>query len=366
MYGLLARQTHFAAFATTAFPAALRNGSLDSVEDVHNQIHGLVGGDGHMTLTAFSAFDPMFFIHHAQIDRIWALFSAINPDSYVIPLKNDLGTFAQPAGITEDIDTPLFPFRTEGTNTFHTSATVRDMKTFGYSYPEIVDWGVSATQLASNVRTEVNRIYQRQTSTRRRRSSIKHESATQREWFINFQGLRGASSAITVNFYLGESPTDLKDWANASNLVVAQIVLPDNSASHVAPRAMAQIPLTRSLELAIQNGKLNGTDTNSVRTYLEENLQWTAILLSGDACEVATLEGLDVSVVDQEVVESGRIDQFHSYGSYHSYPELTWQRKKTIEEAEDHRSGGQGGRGGSSGSQGGLDNAKIMSFLRSP
>lgn len=33
------------------------------------------------------------------------------------------------------------------------------MKPFGYTYPEIVDWNVDATQLSANVRTIINQLY---------------------------------------------------------------------------------------------------------------------------------------------------------------------------------------------------------------
>lgn len=329
------------------------------MEEVHNQIHGLVGGDGHMTFTAFSAFDPIFFLHHAQIDRLWAMWSAINPGSYVIPLKNDQGTFAQPTGTVEDINTPLLPFHDRG-GEFHTSATVRDMKGFGYSYPEIVDWGVSATQLASNVRTEVNRLYQRQTSLARRRSQVRRGPMKRRDWYINFKGLRKTTTAFAINFFLEEPPAVTNDWATAQNLVVSQIVLPDPSIDNVAPQAISQIPLSFSLELAMTSGKLNGTNSDSVKAYLEHNLLWTASSLSGQACDPATLDGLDISVVDQEVVESTRMDQFHIYGNYNFHSELTCKRTgeavgtDTVGNTDSVESG-RGGRPGITG-------PRIMSF----
>ena len=33
-----------------------------SLEDIHNAIHNLVGGDGHMAQIAVSAFDPIFWL----------------------------------------------------------------------------------------------------------------------------------------------------------------------------------------------------------------------------------------------------------------------------------------------------------------
>jgi len=43
----------------------------DQLQDVHDGIHGWVGGD--MGSIGTSAFDPIFWAHHAMIDRIWYL-----------------------------------------------------------------------------------------------------------------------------------------------------------------------------------------------------------------------------------------------------------------------------------------------------
>lgn len=40
-------------------------GTYASLEDVHNAIHGEVGGnEGHMSDTEYAAFDPVFWLHH--------------------------------------------------------------------------------------------------------------------------------------------------------------------------------------------------------------------------------------------------------------------------------------------------------------
>jgi tyrosinase len=42
----------------------------------HNSIHNWVGGD--MGIVAFAAYDPIFWIHHCNIDRIWAIWQTRN------------------------------------------------------------------------------------------------------------------------------------------------------------------------------------------------------------------------------------------------------------------------------------------------
>lgn len=46
----------------------------DGLEDIHNSIHGWIGGRcGDMSYVPFSAFDPIFWVHHCMIDRVFWL-----------------------------------------------------------------------------------------------------------------------------------------------------------------------------------------------------------------------------------------------------------------------------------------------------
>lgn len=70
------------------------------------------------------------------------------------------GTFVLQAGAIEDVNTPLYPFHSSNNSKdFWTSKTSRSTKAFGYTYPEIKDWGVDQATLQNNVRTAVNNLY---------------------------------------------------------------------------------------------------------------------------------------------------------------------------------------------------------------
>jgi tyrosinase len=62
----------------------------DQLEDVHDAVHGWVGGD--MGIIASAAYDPIFYTHHCMIDRLWYLWQLQNgvnniPASYLdLPL----------------------------------------------------------------------------------------------------------------------------------------------------------------------------------------------------------------------------------------------------------------------------------------
>ena len=51
------------------------------IEDLHNRVHGWVGG--HMSEIPFAAYDPIFWAHHSFIDRLWRLWQLQHPGATV-------------------------------------------------------------------------------------------------------------------------------------------------------------------------------------------------------------------------------------------------------------------------------------------
>jgi tyrosinase len=81
----------------------------DQLQDIHDGIHGWVGGD--MGSIGTSAFDPVFWAHHAMIDRIW----------YLWQLRHGVNNI--PASY---LDKALFPG--------YTVQQVLDVRSLGYDY----------------------------------------------------------------------------------------------------------------------------------------------------------------------------------------------------------------------------------------
>ncbi|KAK2011866.1 Di-copper centre-containing protein [Colletotrichum eremochloae] len=119
-----------------------------SIEDIHNAIHNYSGGGGHMSDPAIAAFDPIFWLHHVNIDRLFAIWQACHddpndPSTYVTDRTAGTGpfggSFIVKAGDPETIKTPLAPFAQSTTGDdqeFWTSEGVRYTTAFGYVYPE--------------------------------------------------------------------------------------------------------------------------------------------------------------------------------------------------------------------------------------
>ncbi|KAK9805286.1 hypothetical protein WJX72_011147 [[Myrmecia] bisecta] len=123
--------------------------TVGSIEGVHDLIHDVVGGitvarevgyPGHMSDVDIAAFDPMFWLHHANVDRLTALFQAKNPDTWIEPrTERHQKTFITGRnGYDVNSSTPLWPFR-KSIDEFYTSDDVRNITQLGYTYPEFLE-----------------------------------------------------------------------------------------------------------------------------------------------------------------------------------------------------------------------------------
>jgi hypothetical protein len=73
--------TDFATFGGAAATAPLQQAGAGWLEgSPHNTVHSWVGGA--MGIVAWSAQDPIFWLHHANIDRLWTVWDAQHPNSY--------------------------------------------------------------------------------------------------------------------------------------------------------------------------------------------------------------------------------------------------------------------------------------------
>ncbi len=71
----------FATFGGAAATAPLQQAGAGWLEgSPHNNVHSWVGGA--MGIVAWSAQDPLFWLHHANVDRLWTAWDAQHPNAY--------------------------------------------------------------------------------------------------------------------------------------------------------------------------------------------------------------------------------------------------------------------------------------------
>ena len=217
-YQLLAEQSNYAPFSNRGYSIG-RNATYNSIENLHNAIHSLVGQTGHMGMIPYSSFDPIFWLHHANVDRLVAIWQALYPESFVTPQVSYEGTYTEVPGTIETIYSPLTLFYSNDDNgTFFTSASARYLRYFGYTYPETIDWNVTTTQLSLNVRRILNSLYNPAGTLSARSLSETYRPAHKpREWSIH------TTDKVTRNHRLKSPPFSDTESRNFQYLISIRV-----------------------------------------------------------------------------------------------------------------------------------------------
>ncbi|MCJ1404105.1 hypothetical protein MMC11_007330 [Xylographa trunciseda] len=109
--------------------SATKGGGSGSIESLHDNYHNYLGGPAHMGDPRVAAFDPVFWFHHCNIDRIMAIWQATHPKRW----------FPATTPGNKGPDDPLYPFRAfkDGKVDWWTSNDSIDTKKFGYTYADL-------------------------------------------------------------------------------------------------------------------------------------------------------------------------------------------------------------------------------------
>lgn len=138
---LLLSYTDFDAFTSNQWDANTDQNAYGSLEDVHNEIHDKIGGNGgHMGALEVAAFDAAFWLHHGNVDRLYAIWQALHPSSFITAQPAPISTFGVEAGTQQTAASDLTPFWDASGRRFWTPAQLKDTAVFGYAYPETQSW----------------------------------------------------------------------------------------------------------------------------------------------------------------------------------------------------------------------------------
>ncbi|KAK4450897.1 tyrosinase [Podospora aff. communis PSN243] len=151
--------------ATTFIDMASTSGSGGkSLENPHNMIHQSIGGgriggmSGHIKPTEWAAFDPIFWLHHANVDRQFAMWQAIYHEQAMFSGSvSGQPTFGSD-GRNITPDSALRPF-VDGEGKDWTNRRVQGTRELGYTYAGVEEWKGSKEEVSARVREMVNRLY---------------------------------------------------------------------------------------------------------------------------------------------------------------------------------------------------------------
>ncbi|KAF2277714.1 Di-copper centre-containing protein [Westerdykella ornata] len=315
LYTMLSNWQHFNTFSNDGTCSQV-GPVLGSLETLHNPIH-TNNWPGHMSPPAVSAFDPMFWLHHANVDRQMALHQALYPDTYIEPCEAATPTYTINVGDILDKDSPLTPFHKNAQGDFWTSANSRNIRDMGYTYPELASNPSNATLIAS-IKSQYQDVVTLKTTKSKRADAPVPTNGTLYLAQITFPVFgfpdgKGSSQPYNILTFLGEVPEDPKKWLEADSFVAIT--------STIGGRKMQgdqKATFMVDLEAALAK-KGKSAEDEGVVEFLKGNLKWRLGLGEFEFTR-EDIKGVEVKLVSTVVEYSNREDVFDRHvGGYTEY-----------------------------------------------
>lgn len=346
-FDALTNVTNFDQFTTQAWRPKQPVKAYSSVEVMHNTIHDYTGTNdsvdqnkqyGNMSDVQASSFDPIFWLHHVNCDRLTALWQAMNPNCTIDEFPSQTDRFVKRSGTVEGGTSNLEPWHKTQAHSMTDYYVANDTKelisTFdgGYYYPETpLDLLNKPDQMKTYVTQQVYKLYapasllppaQKLVSKAPANGKSANGPATNgkaSDGLNNARGhqqsaaahngtsannngtsaghstnhwkvfLRVKNFALTgtwgIHIFLGELPASTADWLLCDNRVGTVTMLSNQSrqnCANCAAQAEDGILVTGSVPLneALEERGVDVGDTGAVVAYLKDNLSWRVVKVS--------------------------------------------------------------------------------------
>ncbi|KAK6515094.1 hypothetical protein TWF506_007441 [Arthrobotrys conoides] len=281
-----------------AFSRGRYNDFAASIESIHDEVHAAVGGQGHMTYVPYSAYDPIFWLHHCNMDRLMAMYQSAQPNTFV-ESGNSVATFANPSSQLDTVDTPLYPFRHRDGSwwTSQNVSTASTVFSFSYGYPEVpclLSFS-NFDALRNHTVTEINRLYGPgpTSPTKRDVKTYQMRQEWQAKVVIDQAELLGS---FTVYIFLGTPPTDPARWGTCPTMI--------GTLTHLGAPEKRMHSRVIGTDVVLTDAVYENLGPNptkeQVLSYIRENINW-AIVSDGKPVDVPQLHTLRVTCVSTEV-----------------------------------------------------------------
>ncbi|OAQ96183.1 hypothetical protein LLEC1_06315 [Akanthomyces lecanii] len=275
MFDAFTRSADFNQFASSTSPGS-------SLENAHAGIHWDATCGGQFLSFEYTGFDPLFMLHHNNVDRLWAYWQALHPDQALFS-GDYLGSarWATPPGTTITTESPLQPFRRSET-AFHTSETVLSIHEFGYSYH-----GLELRQDTSDRRREeVTRIV----------NGLQPPLAMIQGRQVNRQTYEPRA---TLTRYFAHVSVELSEVERPSSIEVSM------NGTFVGNLALMSMPdcgvVYGEIRLDAVRSTLRGKSTRAILDALESWLQVEIVKSDGSKQSIAAVPSLKVEIEQVQV-----------------------------------------------------------------
>ncbi|KAH7061712.1 hypothetical protein BKA63DRAFT_573421 [Paraphoma chrysanthemicola] len=270
------------------------NKFANTLEQGHGWVHGIIGGGyvdgtfkGHMWPLEYSAYEPLFMLHHTNVDRLFAMYQAAHPDRNFAPANiGDSGNVWLENGQTVDADTPLLPFR-KSSGGFWTTNDARNTTTFGYTYPETIktsekseeDYEEEVVAAIATMYSSTARAMLNAKTAPAGGSALLVSDGTFTDWNIDATATTShLPPTFVVRFSLvgdfsSDKPVDVGTWTRLMPTSHTHSGLNDLASSTEAPYE-GRISLTATLIDRVVAGQLTSLNASDVVPYLKDKLTW--------------------------------------------------------------------------------------------
>ncbi|KAM3503244.1 hypothetical protein MY10362_004325 [Beauveria mimosiformis] len=259
LYDVFSRAKSFSEFATTASKGS-------SLEGVHNAIHWDAGCGGQFMDSQYAAFEPLFMLHHSNVDRLWAYWQAIYPEASTFNGRyQGLSRFNTLSGTMIGLDSPLQPFR-QASGEWHTSRSVNSVKTFGYAYQGLEYWNKSEAEMQQGVVELINSLYGPK---EKQRPSVSSTSAKSTQTSSSSSNSKQSSIQDTTT---ESSQTTTKQSSHTTLTQSTQTISSKQSTQPVGEQS-TQSASQQSTPTTINNQSSQTTSTELAETTIEQSSQ---------------------------------------------------------------------------------------------
>lgn len=214
-------------------------------------------------------------LHHSNVDRLWAYWQAMHPEASTFNgAYQGLARFTTLAGTMVGLDSPLEPFK-QANGDWHTSRSVNNIKTFGYTYEGLEFWSKSESEMKQSAVQMINSLYApgskpkpkpSATSTsaapKPTQSSTKQSSQTSSAGAKTQSQSTGSSTKVSV-------PSSQSTHAASNGTIISQSTAAGSSQSAVATSIL---PSGTSVALpTVSTGVDSQPDSNTTETGDEKH-----------------------------------------------------------------------------------------------
>ncbi|KAF3924743.1 Tyrosinase [Arthrobotrys entomopaga] len=286
----------------------------DRLEGIHGDVHNQIGG--FMPILWYSAFDPIFWLHHNNVDRLLAIWQAANPGK-IFQSDDACPTFQRLAnpGDRDTNNTPLYPFR-HADGSWWTSNevnNVRNIWNWGFGYPEVPCnyRGASNTQLDAFATSKINSLYKAVVNPKKKKAKRADDDNQVLEWNVNIVVDQAElTGTFAIVLFLGEPSSDPNMWNSCTSKIGSLTVLGNPGMERMSKIMTGTIPITPILQQ-----RVNDTQNEAVvNDFLSKNLVWKC-LHDGQSVDVETMPTLKVGVTNSVVLLPTEDTQKATYGA---------------------------------------------------